>query len=205
MTHTNLYSRIIGTGSCLPPMRVTNEELASQLATRGIETSDEWIFTRTGIRARHFVNAEQNTSDLALTASQQALEAAGVDPQTVDLILVATSTPDCIFPSTACLLQNKLGIRNNCAAFDVQAVCSGFAYALTVADQFIRSGTYRTVLVVGQKLFRAYWILMTVQRVCSLAMVLAPLFCALLKSQVFWPARSMQMAVMRIFSVCQVG
>ncbi len=153
MTHTNLYSRIIGTGSCLPPMRVTNEELASQLATRGIETSDEWIFTRTGIRARHFVNAEQNTSDLALTASQQALEAAGVDPQTVDLILVATSTPDCIFPSTACLLQNKLGIRNNCAAFDVHAVCSGFAYALTVADQFIRSGTYRTVLVVGAETF----------------------------------------------------
>ncbi len=153
MTHTNLYSRIIGTGSCLPPMRVTNEELASQLAARGIETSDEWIFTRTGIRARHFVNAEQNTSDLALTASQQALEAAGVDPQTVDLILVATSTPDCIFPSTACLLQNKLGIRNHCAAFDVQAVCSGFAYALTVADQFIRSGTYRTVLVVGAETF----------------------------------------------------
>jgi 3-oxoacyl-[acyl-carrier-protein] synthase-3 len=153
MAQTNIYSRIIGTGSSLPSRRVTNEELAHQLAARGVETSDEGIFTRTGIRARHFVSAEQNTSDLALAAAQNALDAAGLEPQSLDLIIVATSTPDQIFPSTACLLQRKLGICNGSPAFDVQAVCSGFVYALTMADNFIRSGAYRTVLVVGAETF----------------------------------------------------
>src|SRR5882762_5469674 len=131
MAQSNLYSRVIGTGSYLPPDRVTNQDLAERLAKQGVETSDEWIVARTGIHARHFAAPDQTTSELALLASRHAIEAAGIDPQSIDLIIVATSTPDFVFPSTACLLQNKLGIRN-CAAFDVQAVCSGFIYALTI-------------------------------------------------------------------------
>ena len=152
-TQQSPYSRIIGTGSYLPPKRVTNDELAAQLAARGLETSDEWIVARTGIRARHFADADMTTTDLALVASQRAIEAAGIDPQSIDLIIVATSTPDFVFPSSACLLQNKLGIKNGCAAFDVQAVCSGFAYALATADNFIRSGANKTALVVGAETF----------------------------------------------------
>ncbi|WP_413194917.1 beta-ketoacyl-ACP synthase III [Pararobbsia alpina] len=152
-TQQSPYSRIIGTGSYLPPKRVTNDELAAQLAARGLETSDEWIVARTGIRARHFADADMTTTDLALVASQRAIEAAGIDAQSIDLIIVATSTPDYVFPSSACLLQNKLGIKNGCAAFDVQAVCSGFAYALATADNFIRSGANRTALVVGAETF----------------------------------------------------
>jgi 3-oxoacyl-[acyl-carrier-protein] synthase III len=152
-TQQSPYSRIIGTGSYLPPKRVTNDELAAQLAARGLETSDEWIVARTGIRARHFADADMTTTDLALVASQRAIEAAGIDAQSIDLIIVATSTPDFVFPSSACLLQNKLGIKNGCAAFDVQAVCSGFAYALATADNFIRSGANRTALVVGAETF----------------------------------------------------
>jgi 3-oxoacyl-[acyl-carrier-protein] synthase-3 len=147
------YSRIIGTGSYLPPKRVTNDELAVQLAARGLETSDEWIVARTGIRARHFAEPDVTTTDLALIASQRAIEAAGIDPQSIDLIIVATSTPDYVFPSSACLLQHKLGIRNGCAAFDIQAVCSGFAYALATADNFIRSGANKTALVIGAETF----------------------------------------------------
>jgi len=153
MAQQNLYSRIIGTGSYLPPDRVTNQALADRLAASGVETSDEWIFARTGIRARHFAAPEVATSDLAKFAAERAIEAAGIDPQSIDLIIVATSTPDYVFPSTACLLQNKLGIRNGGAAFDVQAVCSGFAYALATADNFIRSGAHRTALVVGAETF----------------------------------------------------
>jgi 3-oxoacyl-[acyl-carrier-protein] synthase-3 len=153
MAQHNLYSRIIGTGSYLPPNRVTNQALAERLAASGIETSDEWIFARTGIRARHFAEPEVATSDLAKIAAERAIEAAGIDPQSIDLIIVATSTPDYVFPSTACLLQNKLGIRNGGAAFDVQAVCSGFAYALATADNFIRSGAHRTALVIGAETF----------------------------------------------------
>jgi len=123
MAQSNLYSRVLGTGSYLPPDRVTNQDLADRLAKQGVETSDEWIVARTGIHARHFASPDQTTSDLALIASQNAIEAAGIDPQSIDLIIVATSTPDFVFPSTACLLQNKLGIKNNGAAFDVQAVC----------------------------------------------------------------------------------
>ncbi|WP_395067406.1 beta-ketoacyl-ACP synthase III [Paraburkholderia silvatlantica] len=153
MAQSTLYSRVIGTGSYLPPDRVTNQELAERLAAKGVETSDEWIVARTGIHARHFAAPDVTTSDLALAASQRAIAAADVDPQSIDLIIVATSTPDFVFPSTACLLQNKLGIRNHGAAFDVQAVCSGFAYAVAVADSLIRGGQHRTALVVGAETF----------------------------------------------------
>ena len=147
------YARITGTGSYLPPRRLTNNDLAAELAQRGIETSDEWIVERTGIHARHFAAPDVGSSDLALEASRNALEAAGITAQDLDLIIVATSTPDMVFPSTAAILQHKLGITNGCPAFDVQAVCSGFVYALTVADAMIRSGSARRVLVVGAEVF----------------------------------------------------
>ena len=147
-----LFSRITGTGSYLPPRRVTNDDLARELAERGIETSDEWIIERTGIRARHFAAADVTSSDLALPACRQALEAAGRQARDVDLIIVATSTPDMVFPSSAAILQNKLGIAG-CPAFDVQAVCSGFVYALTVADAMIRTGSAKCALVVGAEVF----------------------------------------------------
>ena len=147
-----LFSRITGTGSHLPPRRVTNDDLARELAERGIETSDEWIVERTGIRARHFAAPDVNSSDLALPACRQALEAAGRQASEVDLLIVATSTPDMVFPSSATILQNKLGIAG-CPAFDVQAVCSGFVYALTVADAMIRTGAAKCALVVGAEVF----------------------------------------------------
>ncbi|WP_311230412.1 MULTISPECIES: beta-ketoacyl-ACP synthase III [unclassified Acidovorax] len=146
------YSRITGTGSCLPPRRLSNDDLVAELAQRGIETSDEWIVERTGIRARHFADRDVCSSDLALDASRKAIEAAGLKPSDIDLIIVATSTPDMVFPSTACILQNKLG-ANGCAAFDVQAVCSGFVYALAVADAMIQSGAASRALVVGAEVF----------------------------------------------------
>jgi 3-oxoacyl-[acyl-carrier-protein] synthase-3 len=145
-------TRIAGTGSYLPPRRVTNDELARELAARGIETSDDWIVERTGIRARHFAADGVTCSDLALAASQQALAAARREPADIDLIIVATSTPDMVFPSAACILQRKLGIQG-CPAFDVQAVCSGFVYALTVADSLIRTGSARCALVIGAEVF----------------------------------------------------
>jgi len=148
-----LYSRIVGTGSSLPPRRVSNDDLVAQLAGQGIETSDEWIVARTGIRARHFAAPDVASSDLALEACQRALEASGRQAQDIDLIIVATSTPDMVFPSTAAILQHKLGITNGCPVFDVQAVCSGFVYALTVADAMIRAGTARRALVVGAEVF----------------------------------------------------
>jgi 3-oxoacyl-[acyl-carrier-protein] synthase-3 len=146
------YARITGTGSYLPPRRLTNADLVAELATQGVASSDEWIVERTGIRARHFADAGMFSSDLALEASKQALTAAKIAPQDLDLIIVATSTPDMVFPSTACILQNKLG-ANGCAAFDVQAVCSGFVYALSVADAMIQSGAARKALVVGAEVF----------------------------------------------------
>ena len=146
------YSRISGTGSFLPPRRVTNDDLVAQLAERGIETSDQWIVERTGIHARHFAERDVCSSDLALEASRRAIEAAGVTADDIDLIIVATSTPDMVFPSTASILQNKLG-PYGCAAFDVQAVCSGFVYALTVADAMIQSGMAKRALVVGSEVF----------------------------------------------------
>jgi 3-oxoacyl-[acyl-carrier-protein] synthase-3 len=141
------WSRIIGTGGYLPDRLVTNEELA-----RTVDTSDEWIRTRTGIRQRYIADEQQSASDLALEASRRAIQAADIEAQEIDLIVLATSTPDQVFPSTACLLQAKLGIRG-CPAFDLQAVCSGFVYALSVADQFIRGGRTRTALVVGAEVF----------------------------------------------------
>ncbi len=146
------YSRIAGTGSYLPPRRVTNADLAAELAGRGVETSDQWIVERTGIRARHFVDAGVTASDLGAQAARHALEAAGVAPQDIDLIIVATSTPDMVFPSAACILQNKLGIAG-CPAFDVQAVCSGFVYALTIADSMIKTGSASKALVIGAEVF----------------------------------------------------
>ena len=147
-----LYSRITGTGSYLPPRFVTNQQLVEQLAARGVETSDEWIIERTGIRARHFADEGTFSSDLAVEAARKALEAAGASADEVDLIIVATSTPDMVFPSTASIVQHKLGIAG-CPAFDVQAVCTGFIYALTVADAMIRSGTARKALVIGTEIF----------------------------------------------------
>ena len=146
------YSRITGTGSYLPPNRVSNADLAAQLAAKGVETSDDWIVARTGIRARHFAAADVPCSDLAVEASRQALASAGVDASQIDLIILATSTPDMVFPSTACIVQRKLGIHG-CAAFDVQAVCSGFVYALTIADSMIRTGAARKALVIGSEVF----------------------------------------------------
>ena len=142
-----IYSRIVGTGSYLPPRVMTNAEFAARL-----ETSDAWIRERTGIAQRHIADASQASSDLALEASRAALAAAGVPAADLDLIVVATSTPDYVFPSTACLLQAKLGVANS-AAFDLQAVCSGFVYALAAADGFIRAGTHRRALVVGAEVF----------------------------------------------------
>ena len=146
------HSRITGTGSFLPPNRLTNDALAAQLARDGIETSDQWIVERTGIRARHFADAGVACSDLAVQAARRALEAADCDAASIDLIIVATSTPDMVFPSTACIVQHKLGIHG-CPAFDVQAVCSGFVYALTVADSMIRTGGASKALVIGSEVF----------------------------------------------------
>jgi len=142
-----MYARIVGTGGYLPEKVLTNHDLA-----RMVDTSDEWIVTRTGIRQRHIAAADQKASDLALEASRRALSAAGIGADQLSLIVVATTTPDMVFPSTACILQAKLGVRG-CAAFDVQAVCSGFTYALATADAFIRAGQCRYALVVGTEVY----------------------------------------------------
>ena len=143
-----MYARIAGVGSYLPGSPVSNDDLAR----RGVATTDEWIVTRTGIRTRYLAEPGVTSSDLALEASRRALEAAGTEAAELDLIIVATSTPDFIFPSTACLLQAKLG-NVGAMAFDVQAVCSGFVYALGVAEKFIRSGSHKKALVVGAEVF----------------------------------------------------
>lgn len=142
-----MYSRIIGTGSYLPEKILTNHDLE-----RMVDTSDEWIRTRTGISQRHIAADGQLASDLAVNASHRALESANLKADEIELIIVATTTPDMVFPSTACILQNKLGIKQ-CPAFDVQAVCSGFVYALATADVFIRAGKYRNALVVGSEIY----------------------------------------------------
>lgn len=149
---TRRYSRITGTGSYLPPRRVSNEELVAELAQRGVESSDQWIIERTGIKARHFVAPDVACSDLAVPAAQAAMESAGVQPADIDLIIVATSTPDMVFPATAAIVQHKLGIAG-CPVFDVQAVCSGFVYALAVADAMIANGTASRALVIGAEIF----------------------------------------------------
>ncbi len=149
-----MYSKISGTGSYLPPNRVTNQELTLQLAEKGIETSDEWIVSRSGISARHFADAGVCASDLGVEAALRAIEMSGLDKNQIDLIILATSTPDHLggFPSTACVVQRKLGI-SGCAAFDVQAVCSGFIYAVTLADAMIKAGNSKHVLVIGAEVF----------------------------------------------------
>jgi 3-oxoacyl-[acyl-carrier-protein] synthase III len=146
------FARITGTGSFLPGERLSNQALVDRLAATGVETSDDWIVERTGIRARHFATADQNASDLAAEAARQAMAAAQCGPADIDLVIVATSTPDMVFPSTACILQRKLGIHG-AAAFDVQAVCSGFVYGLTLADAMIRTGSARRALVIGAEVF----------------------------------------------------
>ena len=148
----SIYSRILGTGSYLPPKRLSNADLAADLAQKGVETSDEWIVERTGIRARHFAAPEVACSDLAVEAARRAIEAAGIGADDLDLIIVATSAPDMVFPSTATMVQHKLGTAG-CPAFDVQAVCSGFIYALTVADSMIRAGSAQKALVIGSEVF----------------------------------------------------
>ena len=138
------YSKIIGTGSYLPAKVLTNYDLEKM-----VDTSHDWIVTRSGISERHFAADGEMTSDLALQASRKAIEAAGIKADEIDLIIVATTSPDMAFPSTACILQDKLGIRNGCPAFDMQAVCGGFVFALNTADMYIRGGQAKTVLVVG--------------------------------------------------------
>ena len=149
------FAKIIGTGSYLPDQTISNDVLASRLAEQGIETSDEWIFSRSGIKSRHFASPEQMTSDLAVHAAKAAIEMAQIDIQSIDLIILATSTADHLggFPSTACVVQDKLGIKSQCAAFDVQAVCSGFMYGLHLADALIRSGSNQRILVIGAEVF----------------------------------------------------
>jgi 3-oxoacyl-[acyl-carrier-protein] synthase-3 len=134
----------VGTGSYLPEKILSNADLEKM-----IDTTDEWIFTRTGIRERHIAAENEFTSDLAVKAALQAIEVAKISPNDIDLIIIATTTPDRTFPSTACLVQEKLGIRNNCPAFDIQAVCSGFVFALATADNFIKSGAAQRALVIG--------------------------------------------------------
>ena len=146
------YTRITGTGSHLPKRRVSNGELAARLAADGIETSDSWIVERTGIKARYFAEPGALASDLAVLAARHALEAASRRPEEVDLIIVATSTPDMIFPSTACIVHSKLGMSGG-AAFDVQAVCTGFVYALALADLMIKTGLASKALVIGTEVF----------------------------------------------------
>ena len=143
-----MYARVAGVGSYLPGQPVTNNDLVQ----RGVDTNDEWIVTRTGIKSRHLAEPDTTSSELALEASRRALASAGIDATALDLIIVATSTPDCIFPSTACLLQSKLG-NVGAMAFDIQAVCAGFVYALSIGEKFIRSGSHKRVLIVGAETF----------------------------------------------------
>jgi 3-oxoacyl-[acyl-carrier-protein] synthase-3 len=147
-----IHTRISGTGSALPRRCVSNAELVDELGARGIESSDEWIVERTGIRQRHIAGADEKSSTLATNAARAAMDAAQCTAQDIDLVIVATSTPDMIFPSTACLVQANLGIRQG-AAFDMQAVCSGFVYALATANALIRTGAHKRALVIGAEVF----------------------------------------------------
>lgn len=150
-----IYGKIIGTGSYLPPRRLTNDDMAAMLAEKGVETSDEWIRTRSGITARHYVEEGIYSSDLGAQAARSALEMAGCEADDLDMIICATTTPDNFggFPSTACVIQHKLGVASHCAAMDVSAVCCGFLYALSTADSFIRAGVYKKILIVGAETY----------------------------------------------------
>ena len=150
-----IHSRIAGTGSYLPALRLSNDDLVARLAKSGLDTSDEWIKTRSGIEARHFASDDELTSDLGTKAAEAAMASANCTAADLDLIILATSTPDHLggFPSTACVIQDKLGAKHGCAAFDVQAVCAGFSYALSIADAFIRTGAHQKVLVIGAEVF----------------------------------------------------
>lgn len=152
MNGATTYAQLIGTGSALPERRVSNADLVAELAAKGIESSDSWIAERTGIAARHFADANTHASTLAIQAAQRALQSAGVAAADVDLIVVATSTPDMVFPSTACIVQHALG-ANGGAAFDVQAVCSGFVYAVSIAQAMLCAGSARRALVIGAEVF----------------------------------------------------
>ena len=167
------YSVIAGTGSFLPERVVSNDALAAELATRDIATSDEWIVERTGIRQRHLAERGVTTSQLATEAARRAMADAGVEASEIDLIVLATSTPDFVFPSTACLVQANLGAKGS-AAFDVQAVCSGFVYALTTADSFIRAGRARCALVIGAEVFSRILTGTTARPACCSATAPAP-------------------------------
>jgi 3-oxoacyl-[acyl-carrier-protein] synthase-3 len=150
-----IYGKIIGTGSYLPPKRLTNDDMAQMLAGLGVETSDDWIKTRSGIEARHYADDGVYSSDLGAKAAEKAIEAAGIGANDIDMIICATTTPDNFggFPSTACVIQHKLGIKSNCAAMDVSAVCCGFLYAMSTADSFIRSGMCKRILIVGAETY----------------------------------------------------
>ncbi len=150
-----IFAKIAGTGSYLPEHRIDNHQLAEMLSKDGIETSDDWIFSRSGIKARHFAQKNQMASDLAVLAAQQALADAGLEPNQIDLIILATSTPDNLggFPSTASSVQHKLGITSGCGAFDVQAVCSGFIYGTHLANALIKNGDHQRILVIGTEVF----------------------------------------------------
>ncbi len=139
------YARVIGTGGYLPEKVLTNEEISQT-----VDTSDEWIFERTGIKSRCIANSEETASSMAEIAARQAIDAAQIDPETIDLIIVATGTPDLVYPSTACILQRRLGVKH-AVAFDIQAACSGSIFGLSIADQYIKSGAAKTVLVVGSE------------------------------------------------------
>ncbi|MDR1423704.1 MAG: ketoacyl-ACP synthase III [Azoarcus sp.] len=147
-----IHARIIGTGSYLPGNPVTNDDLVA----RGVETSDEWVTTRTGIRTRHFVAKGVTSSMIGLEAAKRALDAAGCKATDLDLIIVGTTTPDYVFPSTAALVQDALGIKSGCAAFDVQAVCSGFLYGLAIAEKFIKSGSHKRALIIGSEVLSRF-------------------------------------------------
>jgi 3-oxoacyl-[acyl-carrier-protein] synthase III len=147
------FARIIGTGSYLPQRVVSNEALATELAQKGIETSDEWIFTRSGIKSRHYANSSETTTFMASQAAKKAIEMANLEKSNIQAIIVATSSPDMVFPSTACQVQKMLNINNHCLAFDVQAACSGFMYALHIAQNFIENGQYQHILVIGSECF----------------------------------------------------
>ena len=201
-TQAPRFARITGTGSHLPPRRLSNADMTALLAERGLETSDEWIVARTGIRARHFADDGVNSSDLALHACRAALLSAGRKAEDVDLIIVATSTPDMVFPSTACILQHKLGVHG-CPAFDVQAVCSGFVYALTVADAMIKSGSASCALVVGAEVFSRILDFNDRTPACSSATVPARWCWKPVPSLASWPPNCTPMAAMSASCACR--